>query len=107
MNFVLRLTEAAVEFIWWGGWGLQSHFCVQPNHCVKVVLCCVVVGVVTTKFENNWFVHLLKSPIFVVQKAAAPKNGVIRYRLAMPYNDVRRCLKNVVVVGGVFMGIQD
>ena len=49
MNVVLRLTEAAVEFLWWvvGWWGLQSHFRVQPNHCVEVVLRCVVVGVVT------------------------------------------------------------
>ena len=38
MNVVLRLTEAAVEFVWW--WGLQSNFCIQPNKCV-------VVGVVT------------------------------------------------------------
>ena len=48
MNVVLRLTEAAVEFLcggWW--WGLQSHFHVQPNNCVEVVLRCVVVGVVT------------------------------------------------------------
>ena len=29
------------------GWGLQSHFRVQPNNCVEVVLRCVVVGVVT------------------------------------------------------------
>ena len=29
------------------GWGLQSHFHVQPNNCVKFVLCCLVVGVVT------------------------------------------------------------
>ena len=45
---------AAVEFLWWvvgwwgrgvGGGGLQSHFCVQPNHCVEVVLRCVVVAV--------------------------------------------------------------
>ena len=28
--------------------GLQSHFRVQPNNCVEVVLRCVVVGVVTT-----------------------------------------------------------
>ena len=27
-----------------GGWGLHSHFHVQPNNCVEVVLCCVVVG---------------------------------------------------------------
>ena len=47
MNVVLRLTEAAVEFLWWVGWGLQSRFRVQPNHCVEVVLRCVVVGVVT------------------------------------------------------------
>ena len=32
-----------------GGWGgVQSHFHVQPNYSVEVVLCCVVVGVVTT-----------------------------------------------------------
>ena len=31
-----------------GGWGLQSHFRVQPTHCVEVVLRCIVVGVVTT-----------------------------------------------------------
>ena len=43
-----------------GGWGLQSHFRVQPNHCVEVVLRCVVVGVVTTtatstkQIKNNW-----------------------------------------------------
>ena len=49
MNVVLRLTEAAVEFPRWGGWGLHSHFHVQPNNSVKVVLCLcfVVVGVVT------------------------------------------------------------
>ena len=48
MNVVLRLTEAVVEFLW-GGWsGLKSHFHVQPNNCVEVVLRCVVVGVVTT-----------------------------------------------------------
>ena len=29
------------------GWGLQSHFRVQPNNCDEVVLRCVVVGVVT------------------------------------------------------------
>ena len=45
INVVLRLTEAAVEFLWsggvgwWVGSGLQSHF--------RVVLGCVVVGVVT------------------------------------------------------------
>ena len=53
MKVVLRLTETAVEFLWWGGvvewWGLQSHFRVQPNHCVEVVLPCAVVGVVTKK----------------------------------------------------------
>ena len=32
---------------WWGGWVLQSHFRVQPNNYVEVVLRCVVVGVVT------------------------------------------------------------
>ena len=32
-----------------GGWGMLSHFRVQPDHCVKVVLRCVMVGVVTIK----------------------------------------------------------
>ena len=47
MNVVMRLMEAAVDFVWWWGWGLHSHFHVQPNYSVEVVLCCVVVGVVT------------------------------------------------------------
>ena len=58
MNVVLRLTEAAVEFLWWVGWGLQSHFHVQPNNCVEVVLRCVVVGVVTI-FSTLSYVFLL------------------------------------------------
>ena len=52
INVNLRLMEAAVEFVWWGGvvglwWGLHSHFFVQPNISVEVVLHCVVIGVVT------------------------------------------------------------
>ena len=42
--------EAAVEFVWWGGgmgWGLRSHFHVQPNYSIEVVLRCDVVGAVT------------------------------------------------------------
>ena len=41
---VVRLMEAAVEFVWWGvggvggGGGLHSHFHVQPNYSVEVVL---------------------------------------------------------------------
>ena len=61
MNVVLRLMEAAVEFVWrgggvgggWGCWGVHSHFHVQPNYSVEVVLHCVVVGVVTTKNNQN------------------------------------------------------
>ena len=34
---------------WVDGWGFQSHFRVQPNNCVEVVLRCVVVGVVLKK----------------------------------------------------------
>ena len=45
---------------WWGGvvgggWGgLHSHFHIQPNYCVEVVLYCIVVGVgvVTKSFEH-------------------------------------------------------
>ena len=48
MNVVLRLMDTADEFVWWGGGGgVQSHFHVQPNYSVEVVLFCVVVGVVT------------------------------------------------------------
>ena len=44
----VNLLKATVEFLWWGGWGgVHSHFCVQPNYSVDVVLCCVVAGVVT------------------------------------------------------------
>ena len=51
MNVVLRLTEAAVEFLWWSGWcGFHSHFHVQPNYSAVLRLCCVVVGVVTILF---------------------------------------------------------
>ena len=37
--------EAAVEFVWMGGvrwwWlSLHSHFHIQPNYSVEVVLCC-------------------------------------------------------------------
>ena len=32
------------------GWGLHSHFHVQPNYSAEVVLRCVVVGVVTIFF---------------------------------------------------------
>ena len=34
----LRLLKATIEFLWWGG--LHSHFYVQPNNSVEVVLCC-------------------------------------------------------------------
>ena len=34
MNLILRLTEAAVEFLWWGGVCFHVH--------VEVVLRCVV-----------------------------------------------------------------
>ena len=40
--------------------GVHSHFCVQANCSVEVVLwlCCVVVGVVT--ISRNWFsTHIL------------------------------------------------
>ena len=35
-----------VSFCCGVGWGLHSHFCVQPNYSAEVVLRCVVVGVV-------------------------------------------------------------
>ena len=60
MNVVLRLMKAAVEFVWLGGWvgwwGLESHFPVQPNYSVEVLLslCCVFVGFVTKVITNSW-----------------------------------------------------
>ena len=51
-----------------------------------------------TQIESDQLGCLLKSPIFVEQKAAAPKNGVefhqesigvIRYSLATLYDDVQ------------------
>ena len=58
MNIVLRLTEAAVEFLgWWGEWGLQSHFRVQPNNCIEVVLRCVFDGVVTILLDMVRYSH--------------------------------------------------
>ena len=51
-----------------------------------------------TKVESDQLGRLLKSPIFVAQKAAVPKNGVkfrqkfngfIRFSLATLYNNVR------------------
>ena len=53
MNVVLRLMEAAVKFVW--GWGLLSHFHVQPNYSDEVVLRCVVLGVVT--IESKLRIH--------------------------------------------------
>ena len=47
INVHLGLLEADVEFLWWWWGGVHSHFRVQPNCSVEVVLCCVVVGVVT------------------------------------------------------------
>ena len=52
-----------------------------------------------TQIESDQLGCLLKSPIFVVQKAAAPKNGVefrqqsicaIRCSLAIAYDDTQR-----------------
>ena len=33
-----------------GGGGVQSHFHVQSNYSVEIVLCCIVVGVTTRIF---------------------------------------------------------
>ena len=45
INVDLKHMNAGVEFVWWGG--VRSHFRVQPNYSVEVVLWlyCVVVGV--------------------------------------------------------------
>ena len=60
-----------------------------------------MVGEKTSKFSRTttkdvWLGRLLKSPIFIAQKATAPHQksiGVIRCSLATSYNDVRRRLK--------------
>ena len=67
MNVVLRLMEAAVEFVWWWGWGLHSNFHVQPNYSVEVVLRCVVVGVVTIKRNFFCLTRFLKFYWFLSQ----------------------------------------
>ena len=58
---------------WTGGWGLHSHFHVQPNNCVEVVLRCVVVGVVTIGVDTIP-VNLVK-PVDTVQLKAGVPNG--------------------------------
>ena len=66
MYVVLRLMEAAVEFVWlWCG--LHSHFHVQPNYSVEVALCCVVVGVVTIIENVSFFDISDKSIILTFQ----------------------------------------
>ena len=43
------------------GWGrVNSHFCVQPDYSVEVVLwlCCAVVGVVTIYFGGRMVAHV-------------------------------------------------
>ena len=46
-----------------GGWGLQSHFHIQPNNCVEVVLRCF--GVVTiflfVQVPRNAYIQYLYS----------------------------------------------
>ena len=44
-----------------GGWGLQSHFCVQPNNCV-------VVGVVTTRppFDQVATMNAMQHETFLI-----------------------------------------
>ena len=57
-----------IEFLWWAGWwwGFHSHFRVQPNYSVEVVLCCVVVGVGT--IENTSPIRTLMYYVFVSLK---------------------------------------
>ena len=52
VNVDLRLLKASVEWVGWGG--MNSHFFVQPNYSVEVVLwlCYVVVGVVTICYKT-------------------------------------------------------
>ena len=47
----LRLMEATVEFVWWGGgvgWGGVCTVIFMSNPTTVLRLCCVVVGVVKT-----------------------------------------------------------
>ena len=50
-----------------GGWGLISHFRVQPNHCVEVVLRCVVVGVVTIVRIFSSTIKIFTSKVVSIQ----------------------------------------
>ena len=55
----LMVNLRLMEFLRWVGWGwvgwvgVQSHFHVQPNYSVEVLLCCVVV--VTIVSPSNLF----------------------------------------------------
>ena len=61
VNVDLRLLKASVEWVGWGG--MHSHFFVQPNYSVEVVLwlCYVVVGVVTIVLHSGskWDTYFL------------------------------------------------
>ena len=107
MSVVLRRTEAAVEFLWWVGWwwwGLQSHFRVQPNNCVQVVLRCVVVGVLTksTTCSVLWevilygrFDDLLPSEIRDWRNANQLLNNAMPHHCARASKEMYICCSNV------------
>ena len=53
MNVNLRLLKATIDFLWWWGWSLHSHFRIQPNYSVEVVLCCRCGCDKNTKIKNS------------------------------------------------------
>ena len=62
INVNLWLLKAFVEFLWggmveWGG--MHTHFRVQPNFSVEVMLRCVVIGVVTISITKQALPYLL------------------------------------------------
>ena len=53
---------------------MHSHVCVQPNFTVEVVLCCVVVGVVTSNgvivFSFDFYLHLCNTILSFAKEIA-------------------------------------
>ena len=64
------------------GWGLHTHFHVQPNYSVEVMLwlCCVVVGVVTIYCSCCFCFVVVNDVVFVVVLSQKPSiKSLVKY----------------------------
>ena len=70
--------------------GLHSHFRVQPNYSIEVVLwlCCVVVGVVTKMFQYE-ILSLLFIPIFSSLHVEKSGSSITLYKPELPASDLK------------------